>query len=328
MTITNRLLKALKCCLALLIVGLFVPSFANASEVTTNTLAFTNQNLRGADKNYQPVNSWTPYFTWIGNVQNHKMSTFTQATMGVGFLYVSNFKGNLIMTPQGGNQNDNGTILPRGIGKINYNRTPVLEWMYGYKVFTWLSVLFSIQNQNNVSVQTEYVRGGKRSTPQGSPWGDNADNIYYQFRSQLGLNTLMLKVNFELPWVLVWKNWMHAAYLGLGVGPSWQSWTDNRVYAQYYFSNTGGGRDTFVNTLAQKYSTNCAFQVDAGVRMKPAVVSADISVLWGVKFNEYGQMRSIGKLTQQGAWNQGLFKPVSARVLYSFAPYLGFQWNF
>lgn len=328
MTITHRLLKAVKCCLALLIVSLVVPSFANASEINTSTLAFTNQNLRGADKNYQPVNSWTPYFTWIGNVQNNKMSTFTQATMGVGFLYVSNFKGTLNMIPVGGNQNDNATILPRGIGKISYNRTPILEWMYGYKVFTWLSVIFSVQNQNNISVQTEYVRGIKRAAGGVSPYGTATSPTYYQFRSQLGLNTLMLKVNFELPWVLVWKNWMHAAYLALGVGPSWQSWTDNRVYAQYYPSTNAAERNTFVNTLGQKYSTNCAFQIDAGVRMKPAVTSADISVLWGVKYNQYGQMRSIGKLSQQNAWNQGLFKPIEGRVLYSFAPYLGFQWNF
>lgn len=328
MTLNKRLLTTIKCCLALLIVSLFVPAVAQTAAVESSTLAFTNQNLRGANKNYQAVNSWTPYFTWIGNVQNQKLTTYTEATMGVGFLYLSNFKGTLTMEPSGSGQNDNGTILPRGIGGMNYNRTPILEWMYGYKVFTWLSVLFSIQNQSSINVQTSYVNGGKLSAEAPFPYGGTTDNVYYQFRSQLGLNSLMLKVKFELPWVLVWKNWMYAAYLGVGVGPGWQSWTDNRVYVQSYTGTAGVERNTFVNTLAQKYSANCAYQIDAGFRMKPAVVSSDISILWGLKYNGWGQMRSIGKLTQQGAWNQGLFDPISARVLYSFAPYLGFDWSF
>ena len=231
------------------------------------------------------------------------------------------------MLPNTGTQNDAGVLLgSRTVGSWSYNRTPVYEWMYGYKAFSWMSILFSIQNQNSVNVQTKFVSG--RSPVQPGYASTNTRKIFYQFRGQLGLNALMLKVNFELPWSLVWKKWMYAAYLGAGVGPGWQSWTDNQVYIQYFPTSDGNERNTFVNTIGQKYSCNCMFQIDAGFRMKPANLCSNISILWGCKYNEWGQMRNIGKLSQQGAWNQGLAKPYRARVLYSFVPYLGFQWNF
>lgn len=330
MTINNRFIQTLKCCLALLLVSLFVAPTAlsaDSSVEKTDLLTFSNQNLRGKDKNYQPVNSWTPYFTWIGNVQDQTKNTITQSTIGVGFLYGSGWKGNLLTAPQVGTTDlDATTVLANGIGSVSYNRTPVYEWTYGYKAYTWLSVLFSIQNQNSVNVQTNYVSGRNNSlTPSGFTLNGDA---YYQFRSQLGLNSLMLKVNFELPWVLVWKNWMYASYLGAGVGPGWQSWTDNRVYVQTRGTGDGTDRVTFVNTLSQKISANCVFMIDSGFRMKPAVVCANISILWGCKFNYWGQTRSIGKFTQQGSWNQGLRQPIRAKSLYSFVPYVGFQWNF
>jgi len=151
MTINNRFIQTLKCCLALLLVSLFVNPTAlsaDSSVEKSDLLTFSNQNLRGKDKNYQAVNSWTPYFTWIGNVQNQTRNTITQSTIGVGFLYTSGWRGNLIMTPQDGIDNDSTTVLnSRPLGSISYNRTPVYEWTYGYKAYTWLKCFLSIQNQ-------------------------------------------------------------------------------------------------------------------------------------------------------------------------------------
>lgn len=328
MTINNRLVKTVKCCLALLIVTLFAPCAnlaaekAEVSAKKSDLVTFSNPNLRGQDKNYQPVNSWQPYFTWIGNVQDQTKTTFTLATMGIGFLYTSDFTGYLSSTPSVAGEMDNSVNLLRPIGKMSYNRTPVYEWMYGYKVFSWMDVLFSVQNQNSVSVQTRYVPGVLGAT---SSFGGAGSTILYQYRGQLGLNSFMLKVNFELPWVLVWKNWMHAAHFAVGVGPGWQSWTDNRVYTQY---KPQGSPFTFVNTIGQKYSANCVFQLDTGIRVKPATPCADISIMFGCKYNQWGKANNIGLLDQQAEWNFGLFKPVRMDILYSFVPYLGFQWNF
>lgn len=331
MTINNRLVKTVKCCLALLIVTLFAPCaklVADKAEVPakkSDLVTFSNPNLRGQDKNYQPVNSWQPYFTWIGNVQDQTKTTYTLATMGIGFLYTSDFTGNLATVPQVAGANDAGVTLPRQIGKMSYNRTPVYEWMYGYKVFSWMDVLFSVQNQNSVNVQTRFVPGTLGATATG--WGAAGETLFYQFRSQLGLNSFMLKLNFELPWVLVWKNWMHAVHFAVGVGPGWQSWTDNRVYVQ----NTPAGgtaSETYVNTIGQKYSANCVFQLDTGIRVKPATPCADISIMFGCKYNQWGKANNIGLLNQQGEWKKGLFQPVRMDILFSFVPYLGFQWNF
>ncbi len=337
MTINNRLVKTVKCCLALLIVTLFAPCSnlaaekAESSAKKSDMVTFSNPNLRGQDKNYQPVNSWQPYFTWIGNVQDQTKTTYTLATMGIGFLYTSDFSGYLVTSPAVAETNDIGVVLPRPIGKISYNRTPVYEWMYGYKVFSWMDILFSVQTQNSVSVQTETVPGDVTvvAAGPGPAWaGAVGDDLFYQFRSQLGLNSFMLKVNFELPWVLVWKNWMHALHFAVGVGPGWQSWTDNRVYVRTQIVGTPNAMTTFVNTLGQKYSANCVFQLDSGIRVKPATPCSDISIMFGCKYNQWGKANNIGSLNQQGSWKYGIFKPVRIDVLYSFVPYLGFQWNF
>lgn len=335
MTINNRLLKTVKCCLALLIVTIFAPCANLAAEkaaTESDLVTFSNQNLRGQDKKYQPVNSWTPYFTWIGNVQDQTKTTYTQATMGVGFLYFSDVKGNLMTTNTVADVDDNGlSMLADGLGSISYNRTPVFEWMYAYKVFSWMDVVFSVQNQSGVNIQTGPVNAYRdTATVNGGQWNQSTDSgpAIYQFRSQLDLNSIMLKLNFELPWVLVWKNWMHALHIGVGVGPGWQSWTDNRVFTRVVAGGIAESHLTFVNTLNQKYSANCVYQIDTGIRMKPATPCADISILMGCKYNGWGQARSVGQLDQQGAWKTGLFEPFAAKVVYSFVPYLGFQWNF
>ncbi|MCH9633692.1 MAG: hypothetical protein S4CHLAM7_04240 [Chlamydiae bacterium] len=328
MTINNRLIQTLKCCVALLLVTFFVtPSTLSADDVTeaSKLVSFSNASFRGQDKNYQPVNSWTPYVTWIGNVQDSTLKNFSIATYGVGFLYASKTRGNLTMTPKASTaQNDNSVTLAQGVGNVSYNRTPIYEIMYGMKLYTWLSVMFSIQNQNSINVQTDYVYGGGNPSQGFSANG----SVGYQYRGQLGLNSLMFKVFFELPWVLVWKNMMFALYMDAGVGPGWQSWTDNRVYMQWYSTGAASTRNTFVNTLSQKISASCVYQVDFGLRVKPAVLSADMSFVAGCKYNGWGQQKSIGKISQQGSWNQGLLQPISAQVLYSFAPYVGVNINY
>jgi len=40
----------------------------------------------GKSKKYEGVDSWTPYFTWVGNVENQEQKTFIQSTVGIGFL--------------------------------------------------------------------------------------------------------------------------------------------------------------------------------------------------------------------------------------------------
>lgn len=272
-------------------------------------------------ENYTPYNSWKPYYTWIGNAQNQESKMFIQSSMGLGFLYFSDVSGNIKSAPEAPNQSDAGVSLQKGVGDINYNRTPIYEFMFGRRLYNWLKVMASVQTQEGVNIQTGYVTGAPDAL------SDNAGDTYYQLRANLDLYAVQLKVNFELPWVLIWKNWMYTPYFGAGVGAGWQSWTDIIVYQQFY-NGSDNQRYTFGNTLNQKYSANCVWMADAGFRMKPASPKTKLSFVLGCKYNQWGQARSIGKIDQQVEWNQGLRDPLTVKVVYSFAPYFGGQWNF
>lgn len=328
MLINKRLLMiTAKCLLALLMVCTVFSMPVAADEVVTvqeHTIAAVPNKQKSkkvvATKCYQPVDSWKPYHTWIGNCQDQNKRFFLEGTMGLGFLYFSGAKGNFNGIPAPIGSINMGTLFPLE-GKIGYNRVPVYEYSLGYRIFNWFKLAIAIQNQDGIDVQTESLQPRARGTR-------ISDSTYpdAEFRANLDLDAVYAKFMFELPWVAVWKSYMYAAYLNLGVGPAWQSWTNNRVY-ETYLANSGA-ETTFVNTLNQKYPANVFWQVDAGIRMKAANPASAISFLIGCKFSSWGRVGNIGKQTEQGSWSYALAEPFHASMLYSFAPYVGAQWSF
>lgn len=270
-------------------------------------------------KDYQPVNSWKPYCTWIGNVQSQTTKSFMQFNVGLGFLYFSKVSGSLNATPAPAGSMNSSTSIPLS-GKIGYNRTPVFQYSVGYRFYNWFKLALALEHQTGVNIQSNAIDGkvvGTRSSNAGLPVA--------QFRSHLDLNTIFAKFMFELPWVVVWKNWMNALYLNAGVGPCWQSWTDVLVYENAIVQNVEG---TFVNTLSQKYPASAFWQIDLGIRSKLANPTSTVSFLLGCRFSSWGQSRNIGKLSQQGNWGYGIADPFRVKMLYSFVPYIGAQWDF
>ena len=80
--------------------------------------------------------------------------------------------------------------------------------------------------------------------------------------------------------------------------------------------------------LRQKISANAVWMIDIGMRIQSAYPNSKFSLLIGTKYNQWGQARSIGKMTQQGAHKIALGHPLIIKTVYQFAPYLGVQWNF
>ncbi len=324
-TLINKrlLINTAKCLMAMLVACFAFSTTLSATELESENalLAYTNKknSSKKSTNDYKPVNSWKPYFTWIGNVQDQAKRSFVQYNIGLGFLYFSDVRGNLSAVPVTTGSVNTAVTIPLA-GKIGYNRTPVFEYSTGYRIFNWLKVALALEHQNGIGIQTDMLNSvltGTRISDSSVPKA--------QLRATLGLNALYPKVTFELPWVMIWKNWLNALYLSVGIGPSWQSWTDIRVYEQF---SVAGIETTFVNTLNQKYPANAFWQFDAGIRMKQASISSTFSFLIGCKFSSWGQTRNIGLLSQQGSWGFALSSPFRARMLYSFVPYIGAQWNF
>lgn len=287
--------------------------------------AYSHHSKKKAKKNgqYEGVDSWTPYFTNVCNVQNDENRTFALSTVGVGFIYFSKVKGDLSLTPAPARSVTANTVTKK-VGGFSYNRTPVYDLIVGYRVLDWLQIGGAIQAQNNISFQSRFAPS---FVPNNVRRQSTATLPKTQFRANIDLNSVYLKAMFEIPWVMILKSWMYALYGNVGVGAAWQSWTDVRQYVQYT-NTTTQLQATFVNTLNQKYGANVFWQIDAGIRAKSAALNATVSFVIGCKFNSWGKIPNIGSLNQQGSWNFGFKKPYSARLLYSFAPYIGLQWNF
>lgn len=262
--------------------------------------------------NKKPINRWKPFYANVRNLQKQR-SLFVQSNIGVGFLYFSGVKGNLAAVP--GNLHLSNTNPVEG--KMQYNRSPLLEYLIGYRVFQWFKVALSYQHQGAVFVQTPLMRGFEPT--------NSAVNTFSQLRAQFEVNGFMAKTYFELPYAFIMKSWASTPYLGLGVGFGWQSWTDPQVN---YLADSGPSWQSTAIPIMAKYSCNAIWGLDAGIRVRNAVDSAPLSIVAGCKYNQWGQARSIGDIQDQGSSSNGLLEPFSVKVVYSFAPYLGVQWNF
>ncbi len=259
---------------------------------------------------------WLPY--WVASSEFQcPTNIWTQFNAGIGFLYFSGLKGNLMGEPVIIFINNlNLTLNARDVplkGRLSYNRTPLFEYLVGYQFNSWFKGALAYQYQGGVTVQTEALQGYS-----------SASSIYAQFTSNLSLNAILAKIYFELPFAMIWRSLSTNPYLAVGVGPGWQSWT--QIQVDYMYGNTNFLGEPLL--LRQKISANVVWMVDVGMRIQSAYPNSKFSVLLGCKYNQWGQARSMGKMSQQEAHKVALGHPIIIKTVYQFAPYLGVQWNF
>ncbi len=266
---------------------------------------------------------WRPY--WVAS-KKFQSSTgiWTQFNAGIGFLYFSGLKANLMGNPFDVFAEDppNNLLYWRDVpfkGRLSYNRTPLLEYLIGYRFNSCLKLAFSYQHQGGIAIQSKALPG---FTDSNRLLG--AQSSFVQFTSKLSLDGLLAKVYFELPYAMIWRSLSMNPYLAVGVGGGWQSWTQIRGM----YMSGASSLETSAIPYRQKISTNVIWMIDTGLRVQSAYPNSQFSVLLGCKYNQWGQARSMGKMSQQGALKLAFFKPLRIKTVYQFAPYLGVQWNF
>lgn len=256
-----------------------------------------------------------PFYTHNREMQAQQ-SPFIQYNVGLGFLYFDGFDGTLTGNPAAAFRVFGPISLK---GSIIYNRSPLFEYLVGYRFTQWFKAAISYQNQANVNFQSEFIEAS-----QAPPLAGNFQPRYGQFQANLSLNSIMAKVYFELPYSMVSTGCAFTTYLGFGGGPGWQSWTQiqvNRIFE-------GGSFVCDPQNLRQKISGNMVWMADLGARIHSARPCSPFSVTIGCKYIQWGQARSMGKISDQQTSYYGLIQPIHIRMVYSFAPYLGMQWNF
>ncbi|MCH9634783.1 MAG: hypothetical protein S4CHLAM7_15450 [Chlamydiae bacterium] len=268
--------------------------------------------------NKKEIDLTVPYWV-VGPIFQPSWKVWTEVNAGIGFLYFSGVRGNLTPNPA------STTLLETYCqniplkGSLSYNRTPLFEYLFGYHLKSWLKVALSYQYQSSLTIQTKALPAFLTNS--------NWFNTYGQFVSNLSLNAILAKAVFQLPLSLNWRRASLTPYCAVGVGPGWQSWTRSRVYysridAQFVQSSN----DPL--SLNQKISANLVWMLDSGICIRDAFQESSFAVLMGCKYNQWGQARSIGKLSQQKSYKLGLAQPFKIKTVYQFAPYLGFEWYF
>ncbi|MCH9634362.1 MAG: hypothetical protein S4CHLAM7_11100 [Chlamydiae bacterium] len=262
-------------------------------------------------------NTWKPYLVSIDLIQKNR-SLLTQLNIGLGFLYFSGLQGNLMPTPSCDLE------LARDVpirGKLAYNRTPLFEYILGYRLNKCFKLGLSFQHQSNVTVQTRILNNFANQSESGETWA----SAYSQFTSDLTLDALMAKFYFEYPKVVIFKNYAYSPYLAVAVGPTWQTWKRSEMdqYATYDSIYTATQY-----SLRLKVAASCGVMGDFGFRLQVPSVNSGFSTLVGLKFNFWGQARNLGLFKDQLTPRFGLSHPVRIKAVYQWAPYLGVQWNF
>lgn len=306
----NRSKIIIKICYGCLLLSTF--AFTDIDLSNSNlTLTKSTTETSSQTTTFTPKNRWKPYFPWVGNFQT-KESVFAEVNIGIGFLYFSDVQANLGNKP---------TSLFSQIGSVpdkqdlSYSKTPLFEYIVGYRFTNWLKFALSYQNQSNIYLQTRTLlnTSGTDSTAR------------VQFGADVQLNSIIGKFYFELPWPMLIKTLAFSPYIAGGPGVSWQSWSNITDRIFQLSSVTFLGTDV---PYRQKTVANVCAMIDAGLRIHGAYPNSNFSMTAGCKYNYWGQTRNLGKLEQQGSFKRGLIGPFNIKNLYSFAPYIGLHWDF
>ena len=262
--------------------------------------------------------TWKLKFDYNIDLIQPRPSFFYQTNIGVGFLYFSGVKGNLMGNPPNAFVTQATAFTAPIKGSYTYNRTPLFENIIGYRIFPWLKAGISYQHQAGITFQTAAVHS---FVPANFLLDSKA-----QLTSEVSLDGAMAKVYFENPHPAVIRRLAISPSIAFGLGIGWQTWRRTKVLYYQMFPTNRSVAEQLI--LRQKISANCIWMVDVAFRMQSTDIDSNISVTMGCKYNQWGQARNIGKLSQQGAQNLGLLNPFRIKTVYQFAPYLGLQWNF
>ncbi len=275
------------------------------------TLALFFSVKLGAEETSCLTSSHSPFYP-IKEFQS-PVGVYFNFTLGPGFLYFKNIKGNLTPVPAASFPSYQGAFF-KNLDHFSYNKTVLYEAAINKRILPWIQTGVCFYGQSGVNVQ---AYSPCSTTSAGNPtWG--------MFSSDLQLYGLMLKTFLENPYPILIKRCVMNIYLGLGVGAGWQSWTNNLVYETIVLNNNA---TTTQLALNNKFSANAMWTMDAGLSFQPATNQPTLQVKLGCKYTDWGQMRQIGTLKDQSV-KVAPFKPISAKKVYSFSPYIGVQWSF
>ena len=290
----------------------FAPHLAFQWNITDSSFSLPPDRING-----HYVNTWKPFFADASELQLPK-AIFTEFTGGVGFLYFAGLKGNLTMSPP---TSYGAYGQCPGKYSMRYNRTPVIEYVFGFKLNQWVKVGFSKQFQSNIYVHTKL-----------KPNINSTVAVSSQFQANLNLLAGALKVYIEIPKALIWKNLAYSAYVAGAFGPCWQSWNRMGLAIKGSGNQPFPGRNSAIGylfPLRSKVIPNPYFMADSGIKIKNARLDVNFYMLIGCKYSYWGASRNLGEVLQQyPAYREGLFRAFTIKQLYSFAPYLGVQWDF
>ncbi|MCH9633297.1 MAG: hypothetical protein S4CHLAM7_00200 [Chlamydiae bacterium] len=308
-----------ECLLSRLGVGMFKSAWYTKGLLLLTFFYFGFSQLEGSTappsyQNYPSKDLSRPL--WFPSKELEAPSRINFAfNVGVGFLYFYKVRGNLTPAPKSLFSNYAGADFGE-IAKFAYNKTPLFEADLGVRIFSWWNTALTYYGQSGVSIESHF----NSSVATGS----NNDPVWSTFRSNLQLNALLMKCYFQNPYALIIGSWATTPYMALGVGPSWQSWTDICLYEMVI---NNGSFSSSVLSLRQKISANATWTAEFGFTLKPATPESPMSLRIGCKYIDWGQARQMGVLQEQGA-KLGPFEPVSAKKVYSFVPFIGVQFNF
>lgn len=285
---------------------------------TTYVIPKYGRNMRQV-KGGQSTNVWHAFFA-KNRLLEQNPALVSQVNIGPSFFYFSGIKGNIFPIPFNVYRTSNNATQTAPIkGNFTSPRFPIIEYMTGYQIFPWLSTLLSYQYLNPTPIHTQNIPtlGIRRTSLQ-----------EISILSYFSINALMFKVHFELPYSLILKNIASTPYLAVGVGPSWQSWTSTQLVRKDVSSPTATPAKLTLLPIKNKNMANVSWLLDAGIKLKNATPNFLFSIFLGCKYNQWGQVRNIGEASQQDNFGKGLYRPLRAKIMYSFTPYIAMQWNF
>ncbi len=248
---------------------------------------------------------------WV-NVQSPQ-GFYLSINVGPGFLFFKGPKGNLSPTPIAFFSDYQGVDF-KNVRQFNNNTTPLFEVMASFRVHPLLQCGISFYTQSGI--HAESATSSSTNSLDAPAWA--------QFRSDLQLQALTFKLNLQPPKSLVIGSLALNSYLGLGLGPCWQSWTNNQVYESVLINQVA---TSSLMVLNNKINSNLLWTADLGFSFQPATQKATCKVCIGCRYVDWGSMPSIGLMKQQSI-KVAPFKPVQAQKVFSWTPYIGVQFCF
>lgn len=303
--------------------GVFMTPVTTSSNVTTSSIQAPIAEVEKQTLVSRSSSSTPPPPTPI------QSRMFTEIEVGLGFLYFSNVKGILNLRPY--------TIQegPLEIKRsLEYNRSPLFTFDFGWRLADWLSLAVTMQSQQNVHIRTKPTEA---AIDDGFLWSN--------FQSYVDFNSIGGKLLFTWPNMIRFNGWGMSLFIGGSCAGGWQSWTDVQSGVTFFANNDDDKTAPFGLTLSfrDKYFGNFTYTGDTGLLFKPTNIFAKMSIRLGCKVISWGATRGLGASKDQRDITRvpspddvlgnptvypHYFKPIRIGTIYSWAPYVGINWDF